>query len=142
MAELRAQYRGTPRSVRAARNAVLDYARLCGFDSQLTVDIALAAGEALANAVEHGSKDLGFIGLLCSFEDGVLTLEVRDEGPGFDIAAATKRRREPTSVRGFGITIMRALMDSVEYEHRGTLVRLRKRLYADSCTGGSDCRQA
>jgi anti-sigma regulatory factor (Ser/Thr protein kinase) len=142
MVELRAQYRGTPRSVRDARNAVLDYARLCGFDSQLTVDIALAAGEALANAVEHGSKDLGFIGLVCRFDDGVLTVEIRDEGPGFDVTAAMKRRREATSVRGFGITIMRALMDSVDYEHRGTLVRLRKRLKADATAGGADSREA
>jgi anti-sigma regulatory factor (Ser/Thr protein kinase) len=37
-------------------------------------------------------------------------------------------------VRGFGISIMRAVMDGVDYESRGTTVRLRKRrppAYAD-----------
>lgn len=134
MFELRTRYRGTPRAVREARNAIVDFARVCGFSSQLTVDIALAAGEALANAVEHGNKDLGYVALLCRFEDEVLTVEVRDEGHGFDFAAAVKRRREPNSVRGYGITIMRALMDEVQYVDRGTTVRLRKRLVADAVT--------
>jgi anti-sigma regulatory factor (Ser/Thr protein kinase) len=126
--ELRTRYRGTPRAVREARNAIVDFARVCGFSSQLTVDIALAAGEALANAVEHGNKDVGYIGLFCRFDDGELTIEVRDEGHGFDYTATVKRRREPTSVRGYGITIMHALMDDVAYVDRGTTVRLRKRL--------------
>ena len=128
MIELRGQYRGTPRFVREAREAVVDYARRCGFSSQLTIDIALGVGEALANAVEHGNKDLGYVGLFCRFEDGELTIEVRDEGHGFDYTATVKRRREPTSVRGYGITIMHALMDEVAYVDRGTTVRLRKRL--------------
>jgi anti-sigma regulatory factor (Ser/Thr protein kinase) len=130
MVELRAQYRGTPRSVREARKAVVDYARLCGFPESLTVEIALAAGEALANAVEHGNKDRGFISLVCRFEAGVLSVEISDQGAGFDFASVSKRRREPSSVRGFGITIMRSLMDHVEYGDRGRLVRMHKRLLA------------
>ena len=61
MVEYRAQFRGTPSSVREARRAILDYARLCGFGTQETFEIALGAGEALANAVEHGSRSLGHI---------------------------------------------------------------------------------
>jgi len=136
MVELRARYRGTPRSVREARAAVVDYARLCGFPSALTVDIALGVGEALANAVEHGNKDLGFISVACTFQGGELTIEVRDEGSGFDIGHVSKGRREPDAVRGFGISIMRSVMDSVVYEQRGTCVRLRKRLRDGSNTDG------
>jgi anti-sigma regulatory factor (Ser/Thr protein kinase) len=142
MVELRVQYRGTPRSVREAREAVVDYARLCGFGSRATIDIALGVGEALANAVEHGNKDLGFIGVTCRFEAGELTIEIRDEGRGFDVARIGKRHRDPDAVRGFGISIMRSVMDSVEYEGRGTCVRLRKRLRTLSIVAEPDSREA
>jgi anti-sigma regulatory factor (Ser/Thr protein kinase) len=142
MVELRAQYRGTPRSVREARKAVVEYARLCGFPEQLTVEIALAAGEALANAVEHGNKDLGVIDLRCRFEKGVLTVEITDQGGGFDFSTVGKSHREPSSIRGFGITIMRSLMDAVEYAERGTLVRLHKRLDRPAPASSQDSREA
>ena len=80
MSDLRVRYRGTAGSVREARKAVADYALLCGFSEQLTVEIALAAGEALANAVEHGNKDSDFIEVGCRFEGGTLIVE---SGYGF-----------------------------------------------------------
>ena len=125
--EYRARFRGTPASVREARQAILDYARLCGFDSQATFEIALGAGEALANAVEHGNKDLGFIEVSCRFADGELVVEVADAGLGFDATRLETKRRDPDAIRGFGISIMRSVMDGLDYEARGTVVRLRKR---------------
>ncbi len=100
---------------------------MCGFSQQETHEIALASGEALANAVEHGNKDLGFIAVACQFADGELTIDVSDDGPGFDFKNVTTRRRDPDALRGFGISIMHALMDGVQYEGRGSHVRLRKR---------------
>jgi anti-sigma regulatory factor (Ser/Thr protein kinase) len=142
MVDLYVQYRGTPRAVREAREAVVDYARLCGFSSQATIDIALGVGEALANAVEHGNKDLGFIGITCRFENGELSVEILDEGPGFDVRAVSKKRRDPEAVRGFGISIMRSVMDGVEYEKNGTCVRLSKRLRTLSLVRTSEPREA
>lgn len=113
--------------MREARTAIVNYAKMCGFSQQETYEIALASGEALANAVEHGNKDLGFIAVACAFVDGELTIDVSDDGPGFDFAHVTKRRRDPDALRGFGISIMHALMDGVQYEGRGSRVRLRKR---------------
>jgi serine/threonine-protein kinase RsbW len=138
MLEFRAHYRGTARSVREARTAVADYARRCGFPEQLTVEIALAAGEALANAVEHGNKDAGTIELRCVFEGGVLVVEVADQGEGFDFSTVGSGSREPNSVRGFGTTIMQSLVDAIEYAERGTLVRLRKALHRDAPEAGGD----
>ncbi len=126
MTEYRARFRGTPCSVREARKAVVDYARLCGFEAQATFDIALGVGEALANAVEHGNKDLGFITVSARFENGALDIEIADAGLGFDLAHVETKRRDPSAVRGFGISIMRSVMDHVEYVDRGTIVRLRK----------------
>ena len=127
MTDYRATFRGTPASVRDARKAIVDYARLCGFRDPAAYDIALAAGEALANAVEHGNKDLGYIGVHCTFEEGELTIEIRDAGRGFDPSEIVRRNAQPDATRGFGLTIMHAIMDGVEYRRRGTLVRLRKR---------------
>jgi anti-sigma regulatory factor (Ser/Thr protein kinase) len=118
--------------VREARQAILDYARFCGFCSQATFDIALAAGEALANAVEHGAKDLGFIDVVCRFVDGELIVEVTDSGAGFDTSNISPRRRDPQAIRGFGISIMYAVMDGVNYADRGSTVRLRKRRRAEA----------
>jgi anti-sigma regulatory factor (Ser/Thr protein kinase) len=130
------RYRGTPRFVREARAAVIDYARICGFPSASVFDIALGVGEALANAVEHGNKSLGFICVTCTFEAGELVIEVLDEGPGFDIGDVTKRQRRANAVRGFGISIMHSVMDRIEYERRGSCVRLHKRLpNADAQSG-------
>lgn len=127
MVDYRAQFRGTPASVRFARQAVIDYARICGFDSGDLADIALAAGEALANAVEHGNKDLGFIDVRCAFSEGTLVVEIGDSGQGFDIDVMTTKKRDPGSVRGFGISIMHAIMDDVRYSNHGAVVRLMKR---------------
>jgi serine/threonine-protein kinase RsbW len=140
MVEYRAHFRGSPTSVREARRAIVDYARLCGFDSSETYEIALAAGEALANAVEHGNKNLGFIRVHCSFADGELTVEIDDDGQGFDYRSVTGRRRDPNAIRGFGISIMHAVMDGVQYEQRGTLVRLRKRRM--NAAAGEETREA
>lgn len=127
MLAYRAEFRGTPSSVRLAREAIVDYARLGAFTTDELSEIALAAGEALANAVEHGNKDLGVIAVSCVFENDALTIEVRDSGAGFDITHAKPRPRDPASVRGFGISIMHALMHEVAYSGRGAVVRLTRR---------------
>ncbi len=127
MLAYRAEFRGIPSSVRLAREAIVGYAHLGAFTVDELSEIALAAGEALANAVEHGNKDLGFIAVSCVFENGDLTIEVRDSGAGFDIMHAKPRPRDPAAVRGFGISIMHALMHEVSYSSRGAVVRLTKR---------------
>ena len=140
MVGYRAQFRGTPDSVRFARQAVVDYARMCGFDTGDLADIGLAAGEALANAVEHGNKDLGFIDVRCAFADGTLVVEVGDSGEGFDSDVVTRKGRDPASVRGFGISIMHAIMDDIRYSHRGAVVRLMKRRH-EAAAGASEERE-
>jgi len=132
MVDYRASFRGTPSSVRDARTAIVNYAKMCGFSQQETHEIALAAGEALANAVEHGNKDLGFVSVACGFADGELWIDVTDDGPGFDFATVAARRADPDALRGFGISIMHALMDGVQYEGRGSRVCLRKRLRGEA----------
>jgi len=123
-----ASYPSAYNSVAQARHAVADFALDCGFDLSEVCDIALAVGEACNNAVEHGHAEQGSILVRCSFDGVDLSVEIADQGHGFD----TRKLGEtasPRGDRGLGIFLMRTLMDRVDYEstNRGTVVRLSTR---------------
>jgi serine/threonine-protein kinase RsbW len=123
----RAGYLGDPKNVAPARKAIASFAAVCGFDEDAINDIRIAAGEALSNAVEHGRsiRSSGF-SVSCSFEDDEIRIDIRDNGTGF---IGDVRNDVPIEERnrGFGIFIMRRLMDGVHYDHNGTAVRLSRR---------------
>ena len=123
----RATFTGDRRNVPLARNAIASFARICGFSQEEAADIRLAAGEALSNAVEHGAttRSNGF-SIRCEFEDSELTIEIRDNGSGFSPDADEATQVEQRS-RGFGIFLMRRLMDGVQFHRNGTMVRLTRR---------------
>jgi len=112
---LRAAFSGQRRNVPLARNAIAGFARLCGFSPEEIDDIRIASGEALSNAVEHGQtlRSSGF-SVRCTFAEDELTIEIRDNGDGFD----------GVPEGGYGMLLMRRLMDRVTYEANGTCVRL------------------
>jgi anti-sigma regulatory factor (Ser/Thr protein kinase) len=116
-------------AVRQARRAVIDFAVQCGFDDGVLSDVESAVGEALANAAEHGDAGAGF-DVSATFEDERLVIEVKDHGGGFDCGAALARANTPdaSGSRGFGIFLMRSLMDEVAYSDRGSCIQLVKRL--------------
>lgn len=90
-------------------------ARLRVTDSSL-FDIKVALGEALANAVRHGSPagELDSIAVTIEgYEDRVI-LKVVDSGSGFDGVQADSD--DIYASGGRGIMFMRALMDRVEFE--------------------------
>ncbi len=100
---------------------------MCGFSSDEVSDIRLAAGEALSNAVEHGAthRSSGF-SVSCLFRNDELTIEIRDNGEGFTQMPSDDMPLEQRN-RGFGIFLMRRLMDGVHFDRNGTLVRLTRR---------------
>ncbi len=124
----RAAFSGERRNVPLARNAIAGFARICGFSNEEVADIRVASGEALSNAVEHGRarRSSGF-SVRCSFDEERLTIEIRDNGDGFLPASATLPLDIEGNGRGFGILLMRRLMDGVQFERNGTLVRLTRR---------------
>jgi anti-sigma regulatory factor (Ser/Thr protein kinase) len=85
-------------------------------------DITVAVQEASANAVEHAySPGAASYDVEASAQGGVVTFVIRDRG----------RWRAPRGThRGRGITMMRALMESVDVNHSddGTTVVLTRRL--------------
>jgi stage II sporulation protein AB (anti-sigma F factor) len=121
----RATFTNEPRNVALARNAIASFARLCGFDDEATSDIKLAAGEALSNASEYGrGRRNGGYSVSCSFDNNDLRIEIQDSGEGFDEPQECAEIGPDERNRGFGIFIMRRLMDSVSFAKNGTRVRM------------------
>ena len=101
-----------------------------GMPESAVFDVKVAAGEALANAVRHGSPN-GPEDVVCvdvgAFDDRVEVL-VSDSGSGFD--GSPTDSLDVFAPSGRGVLFMRALMDAVEFAGReggGTHVRLTKR---------------
>lgn len=124
-------------AVRKARRGVIDFAAHCGFGDGSLDDVESAVGEALANAAEHGDAAEGF-DVTATFENARLVIEVKDHGVGFDCGAALQRPNAPDGAgeRGFGIFLMRRLMDEVAYSDCGSRIQLVKRLGEPAATAG------
>lgn len=94
-------------------------------------DIRVAVGEALSNAIRHGSPrgEHDAVGItVTAYEDRVV-LAVLDRGVGFDGEAFSNG--DPYASSGRGVMFMRALMDHVTFEvvsTGGTAVTLVKHL--------------
>ena len=120
-------------SLAQVRTAVCDLLAAVDLSESGLFDVKVAVGEALANAVRHGSPggatdqirvDIG------AYDDRVV-IQVRDRGSGFD----TERAGDDDNLfaaGGRGVLFMRALMDGVDFSTDpstgGTVVTLEKRL--------------
>ena len=103
------------------------------------LEIEIAAGEALANAAEHGLDRQGgtFIVRCECTAEGSLVIEVRDSGRGFQqVPPAPADPKLGVPSRGFGITLMRSMMNEITYSRNGSAVRLVRHREA-SARGGN-----
>ena len=118
-----------------ARDSVSDLVSPLEFEESALFDIKVALGEALANAVRHGSpedRDATILVEVNAYPDR-LVLEVTDSGSGFDGEHACSD--DLYAVSGRGIMFMRALMDSICFSSAdggGTTVRLVKHRVTDA----------
>jgi anti-sigma regulatory factor (Ser/Thr protein kinase) len=114
-----------------ARRRVATLAEACGLSGPELFDLLLAVGEALANAVKHGSphREADRVSVRVGLQDGGVAVEVRDQGPGF--GASRLGHPEVLESCGRGIPFMRALVDELRFDCRpgGTSVVLRKRIH-------------
>lgn len=111
------------------RERVCELVAPLGFPESALFDIKVALGEALANAVRHGSsgEDTALVQVGVTAYDDRLVLDVRDKGVGY--AGAPAQSDDLYAPGGRGIMFMRALMDRVEFEIQesgGTRVSLVK----------------
>jgi anti-sigma regulatory factor (Ser/Thr protein kinase) len=97
--------------------------------------ILLASGEAVTNAVVHGSwgRQDSVMVVRWAMVGGRFSFSVQDRGPGFESSrSAMCRRAHPSQKRGRGLYIMQALMDRVVVDSglNGTRILLEKTLDA------------
>jgi anti-anti-sigma factor len=117
------------------RSEVCDLVAPTGLDEGALFDLKVAVGEALANAVRHGSPggESDEVEITVTVLADRVVVCVQDKGAGFD--GAPTAGDDVYASGGRGIMFMRALMDRVEFsanEDGGTVVRLTKRLPAQS----------
>ncbi|MFN3653653.1 MAG: ATP-binding protein [Armatimonadota bacterium] len=113
--------------VRAVTSAVL--LGIIG-DERAAAQLQLAIGEAVTNAILHGSPEgpRNHVRISLHVERGALVVDVADQGPGFDPDRLHAASPEELSEHGYGVGIMRGVMDRVEFfrDETGMLVRLTK----------------
>ena len=120
-----------PEYVRFARCAAKTLALQLEFTYGDACDVELAVGEACTNAVEHVAATACDEMVVCFLvAEDHLTVEIRDDGPGFDPDSVEAPHPGPELDSGLGLTVIRAVMDAVDIESesgRGTAVRMSKR---------------
>ena len=117
---------GQLRPVRARLRRWLDS---CGLSTPVAQDALVAAGEAVANAIEHGHRDNPGqeIRLRAAVTANLLRVTVADSGRWLPPGS------EPAPFRGKGIALMRAMMDEVSIDTgtAGTTVTMDVRITRD-----------
>jgi len=122
-------FKSDPRNLSNARKFVENFAREHGFNEEQVFDIKVAAGEALSNAIEHGSADIeSEIKIIADFSKKCLHISVIDTGI-FKKVVKVDDTQDPHH-RGRGIPFMLALVDKVTINEskKGTIVKLVKNL--------------
>ncbi len=122
----RVEFEAEPEALSQMRSLLRRWLRHAGADGRTISEVTTAAGEAATNAIEHsgvaGNFEVG--GRVAA---GRVELTIRDRG----------RWRQPREGdQGRGLSLMRALMDTVELtpSPEGTTVRLRRTLDSDGGT--------
>ena len=91
----------------------------------------MALREALANAIVHGNQEgphtCVYVMCRCTAH-GEVSIEVQDEGQGFEISTVTYPTTPENLLdnHGRGVYLMKTLMDEVHFEQGGALVYMRK----------------
>jgi serine/threonine-protein kinase RsbW len=100
-------------------------------------DVEIAITEACTNVVKHSSGFHDEYDVKIATDGRTCVISVSDAGVGFDHQTRPADLAHPSAEGGRGITLMRALVDRVQFVSRpadGTIVRLEKTLHllADS----------
>lgn len=118
--------------VSLARLLAGSIARRIRFAEESIDDLKLAISEMCTNAIVHTANgEAGKPPILVDYLAGenFLTVEVKDMGPGFDPSCILDREREGLLSKGFGIPLIKSLVDVFEcdsHPQRGTSVSITK----------------
>jgi serine/threonine-protein kinase RsbW len=104
------------------RLALVGLAQLRPLSDELLSDLKLALTEACSNSVRHAYRDgsRGTVEIRYELCSDRITVEVSDDGGGFDLSQLDDRREAEIMEGGLGIAIIRALADEFECGRRDT----------------------
>jgi len=89
-------------------------------DPQTTIyNVQLAVHEACANIIDHAYDGQGgriHITMALNWQPPQLTIELVDTGKSFDPSAVPPTNLDEPHVRGYGLHLMKQLMDEVVYQ--------------------------
>jgi serine/threonine-protein kinase RsbW len=109
---------------------ILEEVKRSNFSQNDVFSIHLAIEEAMINAVKHGNKDdqSGKISVEYSISQDKFDISITDEGCGFKPEKVPDPRCDENLYKatGRGLLLMRAYMDSVEYNESGNCVHMIK----------------
>ena len=118
-----------PRAELLAEQALEDLGTRVGFSRDTLDEVKLAVLEACLNALEYGEGEVKVELVAHSGETPWIEVFVEDHGPGFDpteiAAPALEKKLRAPRKRGWGLELMRRLMDEVEVQSRPGLTRVR-----------------
>ena len=112
-------------AVRHAAERVLE-----GVPDEVASDVLVALGEAVGNAIRHGSGAGKSIRVALAVEDGWIEMSVRDQGPTPRPPLLPSDPPSPLALGGLGLWIILQLVDEVRLrrEGEGTVLNLRRRI--------------
>lgn len=113
---------------RLVRDRVYEYAKKIGFKETALDDIKLAIGEAMSNAIRHGSTTCDNISVQCRNASQRLIITLIYPSAEFDPSAVPIPTYSTAAEGGMGIYFMKLVMDKVVYEFQegSTVLTLEK----------------
>ena len=122
-----------PEYIALARLALTGLAETRAFEPDVVADLKLALTEAVSNSVRHAyGADGGHVDVRYELAADRITIEVVDDGNGFDPDEAPGFDGEELSEGGLGIAIIRTIADELEIDShpgvRGSRLRFVKNL--------------
>ncbi len=123
-----------PAFERVVRASAAELGDTFGFDPERIEDLKLAVSEAVNNAIDHGSKRQAHlpVDILFSIHGDLLEVRIIDYGSGVERVDWSRRvveeeRLDAGMLRGFGMYLIRELVDSCEVtsSSNGTTMTLR-----------------
>jgi serine/threonine-protein kinase RsbW len=123
-----------PEYIALCRLALTGLAQARALDSDTVADLKLALTEAVSNSVRHayGTPGEGQVDIRYELGPDRISVDVIDDGAGFDPEEAPSFDGDELSEGGLGIAIIRTIADDVEIESRpgvrGSRLRFVKKL--------------
>lgn len=96
----------------------------------LAYNLNLVLTEALSNVIKHAGTENQALRVCISIEGNNLSIQVHDQGLGFDLEGVPCPDPDELCERGRGIYLIRHLMDSVDYHKtdKGNVLEMKKKL--------------